>query len=333
MANPEKIERAFFQIEGSNERVEVHFNPESLQYTITNNLENQGSGNSTKQYVSDSTGKLTMDLVFDSTGSGEDVRLKTIKVAKFMEPGGNGTNKTPPVVNFEWGLYKFKGMVETYKETIDYFSANGVPLRAAINISMSSQDDVFEGGSAAKNAGTSDSAGQPNSAVPTNPVNGKGITDVATRAGDPGAAKAIAASNGVENMRFPGDSAVELDASVALKGPSGFAGAGLSLGGGLDLGVETNLGISAGISVGSGLSAGVSAGAGAFSGLQSSSSGGASATLNLDKFTDSAVSGSLGIDADSIGIGGSAGLQGSASLKADVGVAGELKSKIEFDGG
>ena len=333
MANPEKIERAFFQIEGSSEKVEVHFNPESLQYTITNNLENQGSGNSTKQYVSDSTGKLTMDLVFDSTGSGEDVRLKTVKVAKFMEPSGSGTNKTPPVVNFEWGLYKFKGMVETYKETIDYFSANGVPLRAAVNISMSSQDEVFEGGSAAKNAGTGDPAGQPSNAVPANPVKAKGITDVATRAGDPGAAKGIAASNGVENMRFPGDSAVELDSSVALKGPSGFAGAGLSLGGGLDLGIQANLGAAAGISVGSGLSAGVSAGAGAFSGLQSGSGGSASATLNLDKFIDTDVSGSLGIDAGSVGIGGSAGLQGSASLKAEVGVAGELKSKIEFDGG
>jgi hypothetical protein len=226
-------------------------------------------------------------------------------------------------------------MVETYKETIDYFSANGVPLRASINISMSSQDDVFEGGSTARNAGTSDSAGQPNSAVPANPGQGKGITGVATKAGDPGAAKGIAASNGVESMRFPGDSAVELDASVALKGPSGFAsvGAGLNLGGGLDLGIEASLGVSAGISVGSNLSAGVSAGAGAFSGLHSSTGGRASATLNLARFIDADVSGSPGIDAGSIGIGGSAGLQGSASLKAEVGSAGELKSKIEFDGG
>ncbi|NNE64772.1 MAG: hypothetical protein HKN34_11865, partial [Gammaproteobacteria bacterium] len=86
MANPEKIERAFFQIEGSSEKIEVHFNPETLQFTITNNMRNQGSGNTTKQYVSDSTGKLTLDLIFDSTGSGEDIRLKTVKIAKFMEP-------------------------------------------------------------------------------------------------------------------------------------------------------------------------------------------------------------------------------------------------------
>jgi hypothetical protein len=343
MANPETIERAFFQIEGSTEKVEVHFNPESLQFTITNNLENQGSGNSTKQYVSDSTGKLTMDLIFDNTGIGEDVRLKTVKIAKFMEPSGSGNEKTPPIVNFEWGLYKFKGMVDTYKETIDYFSANGVPLRASVNISMSSQDAVFEGGSGDKNAGTSDSAGRPNSAVPANPVTSKGLTDLATKAGDPAAAKGIASSNGVENMRFPGDASMEIDGSVALKGPAGFASAGIGLnagagldigiGGGLDLGIGGGLDISAGVLVGSSLSAGVSASAGAFAGLQTSSAGSTSATLKLDNFINSDMSGSLGIDAGSVGLGGGAGLQGSASLKAEVGQAGELKSKIEFDGG
>lgn len=335
MPNPETVERAFFQVEGSSDRIEVHFNPESLQYTITNNLQNQGSGNSTKQYVSDSTGKLSLALVFDSTGSGEDVRLKTNQIARLMEPAGSGNEKAPPVVNFEWGLYKFKGMVDTYKETIDYFSANGVPLRASVNLSMSSQDDVFEGGSAEGNAGTADSAGVPNPAVPTNPVQGKGLTDVATKAGDPAAARNIAAANGVENMRFPGDSPIELDASAALKGPAAFAsaGAGLSIGGGLDLGIDAGIDLGAGVSVGASLSAGVSAGAGAFAGLQTSAGGGASSSLKLDKFIDSDASGGIGLDAGSIGIGGSAGLQGSASLKAEVGAAGELKAKIEFDGG
>ena len=328
MANPETIARAFFQVEGSSERIEVHFNPESLQYSITNNLQNQGSGNSTKQYVSDSTGKLSMALIFDTTGSGEDVRRQTVRIAGLMEPGGSGNEKTPPVVNFEWGAYKFKGMVDTYKETIDYFSANGVPLRASVNLSMSSQDDVFEGGASGANAGTGDPAGTPNPAVPANPVRGKGLTDVATRAGAPGAGKDLAASNGVENMRFPGDSPIEISATAALKGPAAFASAGIGVGGSLDAG----FGLAAGVAVGSNLSAGISAGAGAFAGLQAGTGAGASGTLKLDKFIATDVAGGIGIDAGSIGLGGSAGLQGSASLKAEVGAAGELKAKIEFDG-
>jgi hypothetical protein len=314
MANPEKIERAFFQADCSAEKIDVHFNPESLQFSITNNMENQGSGNSTKQYVSSSTGKLTMDLIFDSTDNGEDVRLKTSKIAKFTEPSGSGEERAPPIVNFEWGLYKFTGMLESYQETLDYFSAEGIPLRAAINLTMSSQDKVF--------VDDSTSAGLPNNAITASLNVGKGATGLATKAGNPSAAKAIASMNGLESMRFPGLAALELDASVSLQGPAGFASAG----GGLDLGLDVDIGLSIGAS------AGVSASAGAFSSLQNSSAG-ASASLKLDCFIQPDASASLGIDAGSIGLGGSSGLQGGASLKADVGAAGALKGRIEFDGG
>ena len=327
MANPETVKRAFFRVEGEKAEIEVHFNPESLQYTINNSMKNQGRGNKKKQYVSESTGKLVLDLIFDSTATGENIRLKTAQVAKFMEPKGKGKNATPPIVNFEWGLYKFKGMVESYQETIDFFSSDGVPLRASVNISMSSQDQVFEGGPAAKNAGTAGSAGLPSSAVPAplDSDSGKGLNDLATKAGNPAAAKDLAKKNGIENMRFPGNSPLEIDESFSFKSPAAFAsgsvglnasaGGGLSLGGGLDVG------------------AGLNAGAGAFAGLRATADSSASMNLSLDKFIDTDISGNLGIDASSIGLGGSAGLQGSASLKAEVGQAGQLKAKIEFDGG
>ncbi len=335
MPNPENIERAFFQVDGSTDKVEVHFNPETLQYTITNNLQNQGGGNATKQYVSDSTGKLTMDLIFDNTSSGEDIRMESSKIAKLMEPVGAESEKAPPVVNFEWGLYKFKGMLESYKETIDYFSSDGVPLRSSINITMSSQDKVFD----PKTAATNNPNGEPNSAVPATPGEGKGATELATKAGNPGAAKAIASSNGMESMRFSQGGTVELDSSISLKGPSGFASAGIGLdvGGGLSAGISGGLdlsaGISAGVSVGSNLSAGVSASAGAFSGLKTVSANSASTSLKLDKFIDSDVSSSVGIDSSTVGPGGGARLQGAANFKAEVGTAGEFKSAIEFDGG
>ena len=341
MANPETIERAFFQVDGSSDQIKVHFNPETLQYTITNNLQNQGGGNATKQYVSDSTGKLTMDLIFDNTSSGEDVRLESSKVAKLMEPEGAESEKAPPVVNFEWGLYKFKGMLESYKETIDYFSASGVPLRSSVNLTMSSQDRVFD----PKTAATSNTAGEPNSAIPAKPSEGKGATGLATQAGNPGAAKAIASSNGMESMRFSQGGSVELDSSISLKSPSGFAsaGIGLDIGGGMGVngglstgiggGFDLSAGISAGTAVGSNLSAGVSASAGAFSGLKTISADSASSSLKLDKFIASGASSSVVIDSSTVGLGGGARFQGSANFKADVGTAGEFKSAIEFDGG
>lgn len=114
------VEKATFtNITESGEPFEVHFNPQTLQYTITNQLANTGSGNSTKQYTGESTGKLTFDLIFDTTDTGEDVRLHTVQVARLMEPGDN-QNKTPPIVEFSWGLYTFSGMVESYRELLDF---------------------------------------------------------------------------------------------------------------------------------------------------------------------------------------------------------------------
>src|SRR5687768_15723760 len=140
---PENFAKAYFEPEtgGQSGRVSIHFNPVSLQYAITNTLKDKGQGNKKKQYVSQSTGKLTMELVFDTTHTGEDVRVTTEKIGKFMEPDAN---KIPPVVTFHWGTYKFKGMVESFKETIDFFASNGVPLRSSVSLTMSQQDKVFD---------------------------------------------------------------------------------------------------------------------------------------------------------------------------------------------
>src|SRR5262250_828544 len=82
-------------------------------------------GQTKKQYVTQGTGKLTMDLIFDSTSTGEDVRTSTKKIADLMQadPKSSGSKKqTPSIVLFEWGAYKFQGMMESYKETLDFFA-------------------------------------------------------------------------------------------------------------------------------------------------------------------------------------------------------------------
>lgn len=306
MLNSPTIVKATFKIRGSSDSFPVHFNPQTLQYTITNNLRNTGSGNSTKQYVSDSTGKLTMELIFDTTDSGEDVRLNTVRVAQLMEP--NESDKTPPVVEFEWGLYTFAGMVENYRETIDFFSADGVPLRASVNITLSSQDEVFEGGSDERRANTGGSMASRSGAnsvqtPPPNPNDGRGVTQTATQAGNPAAARDIAAQNGIENMRFPGTAQLQINASVSAA-PA------------------------ASISVSSGKVGG------SFTALRTQASASVGGRIKLENFLRPSGTAGLGTeDGSGFSLGGQARLQGSASFKADVGKAGALKARIEFDGG
>jgi len=327
MAEAAEFQRAKFAPQtgpSKGQEIDVHFNPASLKYTVTNTLE-KGRGNQAKQYVSQSTGKLTMDLVFDTTDTGQDVRTFTEKMAGLMQPDDK---KIPAVVLFEWGTYKFQGMVDSYQETLEFFAPNGVPLRAAINMSLSKQDKVFEP--------TQTSSFDTQGALTPEPVqlppsNLSDVSQAATKAGAPGAARSLAAANGLESLRFP-SGAITLDASVRLKGPAAFAsggaGGGLSIGGGIGLSGGLSLGV-----VGASASAGVSASAGAFAGLRSAEpQTGIEASLDLSSFFPPKVSAQIATDQDaSFGVGGKAKIAGSASLKADVGAKARLQSKIRFD--
>jgi hypothetical protein len=304
--------------------VEVHFNPVSLQYQITNTMK-EGEGAKKKQYVSQSTGKLTMDLVFDTTHNGEDVRMHTDKIAKFMEPEAD--TKVPPVVEFQWGTYRFNGMFESYKETIDFFAGTGVPLRASVNVTMARQDAVF----------SSDTAADDPEPVDVPLALGDDATSAASRAGDPGAGRDLAAANGLESMRLGLGVSLTVGASVSLGPPVAFAsgGAGFGIGGGVGVGIGggagVGVGVQAGVGIGGSASAGVSATAGAFAGIRAPRAT-AGAALSVNRLRPVASVSSIGTGARaSFELGGRASLEGSSSMTADVGASTNLRARIQFE--
>lgn len=328
--------------------LDVHFNPESLQLSLNNTVKKTGKGNSSKQYVSQSTAKLTMDLVFDTTHSGEDVRTRTKKVAEFMKPekkSGLKGQGIPPIVLFEWGTFKFQGMAEGYKETIEFFSPDGVPLRASINLTLANQDKVFEDGGKAARANlpagtlTPDEVQVPTRQGPTSeqvsqvgggaPADGGGRSpaQVAARAGDSRAARAIAAANGEESLRFSTGRSLVVSPSIATRGASALAG---GVAGSLQLGANSTAG--AVRSIGGRASARLAANAGAFAGLRAGNGAGKAASLDVDRLLDFSESAEVAGDRDaSFALGGQALLEGSASLTADVGVSASLRPRIQFD--
>jgi hypothetical protein len=313
MSVSEPLKRATFtpQIGKQPQPIPVHFNPVSLQYTIANTMK-EGKGKQKKQYVSQTTAKLTMDLVFDTTQSGEDVRTHTAQIARFMEP--QESTKVPPVVEFQWGTYRFKGMVESFKETIDFFAASGVPLRSAINLTMAQQDTVF----------AADAPKKTDEPLVVDLAQGDDATSTASRGLSPEAGRELAAANGQENMRFPSAGSLTVGGSVALGPPAAFAsgGAGVSAGGGLSLG----------LSAGSAASAGIPAVAGAFAGLRAALR--PAAPLSLDRLTPPAAIGGVAADAGAtFDLGGRAGIQGSSSMTAEVGASKCLRSRIQFEEG
>jgi hypothetical protein len=304
----------------ANQPFAVHFNPTSLQISIANTLEDKGQGKEKKQYVTKSSAKLSMDLIYDSTHDGTDVRLQTGKIAKLMEPAKReGDNAAPPsVVLFEWGTFKFQGLVESYKETIDFFAPTGVPLRASINLTLASQDKVFESLSQG-----SDKKFEP--LVQNLATSSESLTDVATQAGNPNAARAIATNNGLESIRFPAG-AIALSAEIQLSPAAAFASG--------QAGLNAGFGISGGgnLAIGGQASAGIAASEGAFAGLRIAANA-SGPPLRLDptllRATNASLNHCTGNNA-SFQVGGQAELESSGGLRADVGASASLQTRIQF---
>jgi hypothetical protein len=285
----------FKRLGGETVDFKVHFNPATLSYEITNNAPPEGGdAGKSKQFTALSTGKLSMDLVFDTTHDGTDVREKTSQVSRLMEP--DPETRAPWETEFTWGMYRFVGVVNSYKETLDFFAPSGVPLRAAINLSMSSgkEQNPFNP-TRGKPVTTS---GRLEPAVVPPPAGGPAAA--AARAGAPKAARSLAALNGEASLRFSSGASLTVPGSVPLKGAAG-------------------------------LSAGASAG-GASGAFAASASGG----MRLDPraLLPGAPTAGVSVGAGaSFGVGGQARSAGSASLKADVGAGLSLAARIRFGEG
>jgi len=322
--------------------VEVHFNPESLQHTVQNTLKEEGRGAKKKQHVSQTTAKLTMQLVFDTTDTGEDVRIYTDDMAKLLQPYKDGNNKSPPLVEFGWGLYRFTGLVEQYKETIDFFAAGGVPLRSSVDITLASQEVTFESShNPSASVDGALSAQEPTVHQQPEPDQSSGpggAAGLANALGDPRAARAIASMNGSASLRFGAGAQLAVGGGVSLQGAAAFsvgasasagAGIGIGIGGGAGIGISGGAGI--GVSAGAGIGAGAgfsAASSGAFSGLRATSSSTLSVPSGRALFGASAKV-STGASAQ-FAAGGRAQAQGGASLSADVGANASLKPRINF---
>ena len=348
MLTTSEFKRAEFSYQSSKgaEKVPVDFNPATLEYAITVNT--QGEGGGAQQTASSSSAKLNFELIFDSTDTGDDVRGKTNKVERMLQTSpGEGPNPPPQVlseVTFEWGAFKFVGVVDSFKQTMDFFSENGVPLRATVTLSMSQPKYKFDQAAGATKAKTDQPFVLP----------GGDPSTIAAEGGNPSAARGIAAANGLESLRAAASSGLSVGGGgVSIGAAAGFSagasagfGAGASASGGFGSGASASagtgagasFGVSGGASFGAGASAGfsadfgasssagVSAGAGAFGGLHASSSASSSASFKTEKLF--AAASAPGVAPGALfDVTGRAIAQSSSTFKTNVGAT----SSVRFD--
>jgi hypothetical protein len=194
----------------------VQFNPETLKVSYANQVVDppagagsQKDGTASRQFVGAGSTKLALQLWFDINSPMpdpqtpvDDVRRLTQKVTALMNPTPSPQDKTkfvPPVVRFEWGSFKFDGIVDSLEESLEYFSEDGVPLRASISLSMSQQKILFV---AFEGPGTGRVRASPGTAPLATATQGSSVQGLADAAGRGGQWQGIASAAGIENPRL-----------------------------------------------------------------------------------------------------------------------------------
>ena len=141
--------------EVKNSPVDVQFNPETLKVNYYNQLSGGVSSvSSARQFVGTDTTKLSLDLWFDVTvladndpnNKIDDVRILTKKIIDFITPKEKTAESQhiPPGVRFIWGSFMFDGVMDSINENLEFFSEDGMPLRASVSISIASQEIQFK---------------------------------------------------------------------------------------------------------------------------------------------------------------------------------------------
>ena len=142
-----QLQHAYLEVETGG-RVECMFNPTTFAFATQNNWDGPaqpGRDTPTLRYAGGASGSFSLSLVFDTTSDGSSVTVHTNKLLALMNvdadlPGYDeaDTNGRPPWVKFHWGthLHTFRAVIQSANVTFTYFSSEGTPLRANVDLSL-----------------------------------------------------------------------------------------------------------------------------------------------------------------------------------------------------
>lgn len=213
-------------------KVTVQFNPETLKVTYANQISTPAapanqSGTPAQQFVGAGTTKLSLQLWFDVTAEqspesqARDVRKLTEKIVYFITPDEKNANAMP-AVRFLWGSFQFDGLMESLDESLEFFSKDGIPLRASMTVGLMRQKIAkFEFGKEATTPlGAPAKGTRPLKAAPA----GKTLQGMAAAQGKGDNWQSIATANNIENPRVlqPGQ-LIDLDVKTPQNPFGGFS--------------------------------------------------------------------------------------------------------------
>ena len=151
----------FTDLDGGGGSFAVQFNPKELKLDEKASWkpsEEHGQSKPLLTYEKGEPTQLTMELIFDTTDTGDNVNSKFIQplrdfmTARYKDDAVAADVKTdkpnvrPCYCLFEWGGFSFNGVVEKVNATFLMFSSDGTPLRAKVSVGMKERERSVSGG-------------------------------------------------------------------------------------------------------------------------------------------------------------------------------------------
>jgi nucleoid-associated protein YgaU len=174
------------------DQIPVMFNPEEYSLDLGNTFAEIGIPGLKAppiQYVRGNARTLKMELFFDSTDHGGDVRVATKRLTDLLEQ--DPRTQAPPILLFTWGGFGFKCVLESVGQRFTMFLDDGTPVRATLSVSFKEYQAVdvetrrglFIGPPTVRSV-----------------IGGENLSQIAGETlGDPGAWRRIAELNGIDD--------------------------------------------------------------------------------------------------------------------------------------
>lgn len=143
MAELQKAE--IFRVDDPSKKVTCQFNPKDFSISKEvkwNRRIMSGKNVSDVEFAGGEPRNFTVDLIFDSTDTGSDVRdsYKELLTMGEVEPSQKNqkTGKSqPPLCKFQWGSYlSFTGVLTKVSQNFVMFKADGTPVRAKVTVTF-----------------------------------------------------------------------------------------------------------------------------------------------------------------------------------------------------
>ena len=134
-----------FQVSNTGKKVVCQFNPKD--YSISKSVKwvyrtADGKNVGDPEFAGGEAQDFTVEIMFDTTDTGSDVRDKYATLLKMAEVDPTKKNATtgkgePPECKFQWGSFlSFTGVIKSINQTFTLFKSDGTPLRARVKVTF-----------------------------------------------------------------------------------------------------------------------------------------------------------------------------------------------------